>query len=43
MIESMQKIFKMNQQNEPGAMGLLEILWTNYQGQVLYGNEEFVF
>jgi len=43
MIENMNKILKMNKKKEPGAMGWLEILWNNYDGQVLYGNEEISF
>jgi Icc-related predicted phosphoesterase len=43
MIESMQKVLELNKKKEPEAMGLLQVLWTNYQGQVLCGNENLVF
>jgi hypothetical protein len=43
MIESMQKVLNLNKKNEPGAMELLKILWTNYKGQVLHGNEKATF
>jgi len=41
MIDNMKKILKMNERKEPGAMGWLEVLWNNFEGQVLHGNEEF--
>jgi hypothetical protein len=40
MIENMNKIIS---QNEPWALGMLKVLWTNYDGQVIYGNKELVF
>ncbi len=39
MIENMNKVLKMEEKKEPGAMSWLEILWNNYEGQVLHGNE----
>ena len=43
MVESMQKVLDLNGKKEPGAMELLKILWTNYNGQVLHGNEDLTF
>ena len=43
MIENMNKILKMKERKEPGAMGWLGILWNNYAGQKLHGNGELVF
>lgn len=43
MVESMKKILDMNQKRELGAMGWLGILWNNYEGQVLHGNESSSF
>jgi len=43
MVESMQKVLEFNKKKEPEAMGLLQVLWTNYQGQVLLGKEDLVF
>ena len=43
MIENMKKILKMEEKNEPGAMGWLGALWNNYQGQVIHGNVEMRF
>jgi len=40
MEENMKMLFRMNQRNEPGTIGILETLWNNYDGQVLLGNEE---
>lgn len=40
MIDNMRKILVMEQRNEPGATGMLQILWGNYDGQVVLGNEE---
>ena len=41
MIKNMNKILK--KKEEPGAMGWLEVLWNNFENQVLHGNEEAVF
>jgi len=38
MIENMKKILKLEEKKEPGAMGMLQILWNNFDGQVLHGN-----
>lgn len=43
MVESMRKVLDLNEKKEPVAMELLKILWTNYSGQVLYGNEDLTF
>lgn len=40
MIKNMKKILKMEEKKEPGAMGMLQILWNNYDGQVLHGDAE---
>jgi hypothetical protein len=40
MIENMKKILIMEQKNEPGATDMLQILWNNYEGQVVLGNKE---
>ncbi len=41
MIENMKKILKMEEKNEPGAMNMLQVLWNNFEGQVLHGNKNF--
>jgi len=43
MIENMKKILKMEEKKEPEAMGLLQVLWNNFDGQVLLGNGSAVF
>lgn len=43
MVVNMKKIIKMNKKHAPGAMQWLKTLWTNYQGQILHGNEDAVF
>lgn len=43
MAKNMGKVLKMNQKNEPGAMGILRTLWNNYEGQVILGNKEARF
>lgn len=43
MIENMKKILAMEQKNEPGATMMLQILWGNYEGQVVIGNENASF
>jgi hypothetical protein len=43
MIKNMQRIMKMEEKKEPGAMGLLMTLWNNYDGQVLHGNQNITF
>ncbi len=43
MIENMREILAMERKNEPGATGMLQILWGNYEGQVVLGNEEAYF
>jgi len=43
MVDNMSKILKMQEKDEPGAIGWLEILWNNFEGQILYGNEEATF
>lgn len=40
MISNMRKLLVMEQKNEPGATGMLQILWGNYEGQVVLGNQE---
>lgn len=41
--DSMRKVLDLNEKKEPGAMELLKILWTNYDGQVLHGNKDLTF
>ena len=43
MISNMKEILAMEQKNEPGATGMLQILWDNYEGQVVLGNEDAYF
>lgn len=43
MVKSMQKVLDLNEKKEPDAMELLKILWINYKGQVLHGNEDLTF
>ena len=43
MISNMKEIIAMEQKNEPGATGMLQILWDNYEGQVVLGNENAYF
>jgi len=43
MISNMKKILTMEKKNEPGATGMLQILWDNYEGQVVLGNENNFF
>jgi hypothetical protein len=38
MLENMKKILKLEEKKEPGAMGMLQVLWNNFDGQVLYGD-----
>jgi hypothetical protein len=38
MIKNMKKALLMEEKNEPGAHAILNILWNNYEGQVLLGN-----
>lgn len=38
MVESMKKILAIQDKKEPGATVMLQILWGNYEGQVLLGN-----
>jgi len=33
----------MKEKKEPGAIILLNVLWNNYEGQELYGNENITF
>ncbi len=40
MIENMREILAMERKNEPGATGMLQILWDNYEGQIVLGNED---
>ncbi|MFH1585851.1 MAG: hypothetical protein ABIB79_03725 [archaeon] len=40
MISNMKKILVMEQKNEPSATGMLQVLWGNYEGQVVLGNED---
>lgn len=40
MIENMNKIIN---QNEQWALGMFKALWTNFDGQEIYGNEEMIF
>lgn len=39
MLTNMREILAMEQKNESGATGMLQILWGNYEGQVVLGNE----
>jgi hypothetical protein len=43
MIRNMNKILSMEKKREPGAMGLLQIMWNNFEGQVLLGNQDAKF
>lgn len=38
MLDNMKKILKLEEKKEPGAMGMLQVLWNNFDGQVLHGN-----
>lgn len=43
MILNMKEILAMEQKNEPGATGMLQILWDNYEGQIVLGNQNASF
>jgi hypothetical protein len=43
MVDNMKKLLVLGEKNQPEAMGMLQILWDNYDGQVLLGNEEARF
>jgi hypothetical protein len=43
MLDNMRKILKLEEKKEPGAMGMLQILWNNFDGQVLHGNSSAKF
>jgi len=43
MVENMRKILAMEKKNEPRATGMLQILWDNYEGQIVLGNEDASF
>jgi len=43
MIENMKEILKMEEKKEPAAMNLLQVLWANFEGQVLHGNPDISF
>lgn len=43
IIKNMREVAKMKDKEEPGAMGWLSILWNNYSGQVVLGNENMRF
>jgi len=43
MVKNMLKIVKMNEKKEPGAMAWLSLLWNNYSGQVLLGEDNLKF
>ncbi|MBI2629830.1 hypothetical protein HYW76_01890 [Candidatus Pacearchaeota archaeon] len=38
MMKNMKKVLKLGEKKEPGAMGMLQVLWNNFDGQVLHGN-----
>jgi len=38
MLDNMKKILNLEEKKEPGAMGMLQVLWNNFDGQVLHGN-----
>ncbi len=40
MIKNMNKILTMQKKQEPGAIGMLQALWSNYEGQVVLGNKD---
>ena len=42
MIENMKKILALEQKQEPGATTMLQILWGNYEGQIVLGNEDSI-
>lgn len=41
--ENMKKVLRLEEKKEPGAMGLLETLWNNYNGQIVQGNKDILF
>jgi hypothetical protein len=43
MIESMKTVLRMEERKEPIAMNLLQVLWNNYEGQILHGNSGLFF
>jgi len=43
MLNNMRKILKMEEKKELMAMNMMKVLWNNYEGQVIYGNEELKF
>lgn len=43
IIKNMQKVIRMEENKEPGAMNLLRWLWNNYEGQILHGNQDITF
>jgi hypothetical protein len=43
MIRNMKEILAMESRKEPGATRMLEILWGNYEGQIVLGNKEAFF
>ncbi len=43
MVKNMRKILVMEQRKEPGATLMLQILWDNYEGQRVVGNEKLTF
>jgi len=43
MIKNMKKILKLEEKKEPGAMGMLQILWNNFESQIIHGNSNSRF
>lgn len=43
MAKNMKKLLRLEEKQEPSAMGMLQVLWNNYEGQVLHGNKEAYF
>lgn len=43
MVENMKEILAMEQREEPGATLMLQLLWGNYEGQIVLGNENASF
>ena len=43
MLDNMRKILKIEKAKEPGTIGMLQILWNNFDGQVLHGNSNSIF
>ena len=40
IIDNMREILKLEEKKDPSATGILQVLWNNYEGRVLYGNSD---